>query len=163
MALIHYDLAAENDKLQGFLMTMMEEETDFIERAQEQGYRLDDLHSLDSLEELERYVREQKVTFTDSSDEALDQRTNCWFYLGELVRQNFGGFWRFSMNQDNTMNWGAYVIEGHSPVEGVELNPLKLLKGFILRGCRAEALRKAIMADVKPTPFNFDNYPTESE
>ena len=61
MALVTYNLDEEEQKLEGFLMAMVEEGIDFVEQAQAQGYRLNNEHSLASLEELERYVREEKV------------------------------------------------------------------------------------------------------
>jgi hypothetical protein len=163
MALVTYNLDEEEQKLEGFLMAMVEEGIDFVEQAQAQGYHLNNEHSLASLEELERYVREEKATFSNPADKSLDQRSNCWYYLGEVVRQNFGGAWQFSMNEENTMHWGAYVLVGHSPVQGVEFKPLGLLKRFILRGYRAGALRKAITAQVNPIPLDLSEFPTEAD
>lgn len=156
MERIKYDLGQEEDKLDIFLLRMEDEETVFIAEAQRQGYKLDRGHSMDSLTDLERYVREARVNFQDSSDKALDERTNCWYYIGEVVRKNFTGRWAFSMNEENPDHWGDYVIVGHSPVTGLEFEPLGLLQGFILRGCKPGALRRAILFDVDPVGSSTD-------
>ena len=161
---INYNLEEEEEKLDIFTLRLSAEEEEFITQAQRQGYRLDQDHSLDSVAELERYVREKNLSFQDSSDDALDERTNCWYYLGEVVCQKFHGTWAFSMNETNPTHWGSYVIVGHSPVQGLELEPLGLLQGFILRGCKQGALQRAILFDVDPEDSSTDlsDLPNES-
>lgn len=141
---------------------MADEQNKFLRVANALGYRLTNPQQMESLEELERYIREEKVDFKNPSDEALSERTNCWYYLGEVVRITFGGGWQFSMNEENTANWGDYVIEGHSPVPGVEFEPLGLVRGFIGRGCRLGTFRRAIMAHVTIDEDDFlADLPTE--
>ena len=144
MALRKFNREEEEDKLIQFILHMSDEEEIFIPNAQRQGYRLDENQSMDSLEELERYIHEQKVSFEDPSNEALLERMNCWYYLGEVVRKNYGGYWRFSMNEENTGNWGAYVIDGHCSVPGVEFEPRGLVSVFIGKGCKPGFFRRAI-------------------
>lgn len=154
MAKLKFNLEDENEKLNLFLFEMDDLQEAFVEQAEAEGYTLD--LSLDSLDELERYVIDTQVTFEDTSDAALAQRTNCWCYLGEVVRENCGGHWAFSANEENSVNWGMYVITGHSPVEGVEFEPLGTLKGFILHGTPG-GLRAAVEADINPEEIDFSD------
>ena len=159
---INYNKEEEEDKLQVFLFNMDEEEIDFIAQARAAGYGLNDEHTLDSLSELERYALERNINFQDPSEEALDARTLCWYYLGEVVRMNYGGNWEFSMSEDNTMHWGLYVIEGHTPIPGLEFEPLGLLKRF-LRKRNPGALLRGINSQVNPQPVDFSDLPDEPE
>lgn len=160
-ALKHYNREEEEEKLFGFLLHMSDEEEVFIDRAQKQGYRLDEDQSMDSLGELERYAREKNVNFQDESDGALLDRMNCWHYLGEAVRKHCGGEWKFSMSTENTLNWGAYVVEGHSSVPGVEFEPLGLFKRFCRQGYKSGMLRRAIDAQVDPQRKDWTGIPSE--
>lgn len=162
MPQLDYNREEEEERLEGFLLNMTDEQALFIEQSQGKSYKLDRIYSLNSLTELERYVREQKVDFGNPSNEALDQRTNCWYYLGEVVRRNFNGQWAFSMNEENTIHWGAYVVTGHCSVPGVEFEPLGLLKRFILRGYPTGALQRAIKSQVVPAPVDFSDLPDEA-
>ena len=156
MERIKYDLEQEEDKLDIFLLRMEDEEAAFIAEAQRQGYKLDRAHSMDSLKDLELFIREARVNFQDPLDKALDQRTNCWYYIGEVVRKNFAGNWAFSMNEENPNHWVNYVIVGHSPVKGLEFEPLGLLQSFVLRRRKPGALRRAILFDVDPVGSSTD-------
>jgi hypothetical protein len=159
---IEYNQDEENDKLQIFLFNMIEEEIDFIEQARREGYQLNAEHTVSSLSELERYVLDKGINYQDKSDEALHHRSLCWYYLGEVVRENFGGYWQFSMNEDNTMHWGLYVIEGHTPIPGLEFEPLGLLKRFTRRR-NLGSLRRAIESQVNPEPVDLSEFPDEDE
>lgn len=143
-----YNLEEEEERLFQFLLLMADEQNKFLRSVHAQGYKLNNAHSMDTLEELERYIREQNVNFKDPSDVALLDRMNCWFYLGEAVKNNFSGNWQFSMNTENTVNWGKYVIVGHSPVPGVEFEPQGLVRRFIANGCKIGAFRRAILSHV---------------
>ena len=142
---------------------MADEQNNFLRVANTLNYRLTNPQSTESLEELERYIREQNLNFKDPSDEALNERTNCWYYLGEVVRINYGGGWEFSMNEENTANWGHYVIEGHCSVAGVEFEPLGIVRNFIANGYPAGALRRAIMADIADDDDFLADLPTETD
>ena len=161
MAFNEYNLEEEEEKLGHFILYMSDAEAKFISTAQQQGYRLNEEHSLDSLEELERYAAETKINFEDTSDGAVLEQVNAWYYLGEIVRQNFGGDWEFSMNKENTANWGSYVIVGHCPVDGVEFEPLGLFRAFTRRGYPSGMFRRAVMADVKPQRIDLSDLPNE--
>jgi hypothetical protein len=158
-----YNVEEEENKLEAFLLLMGEQERQFIEEAKRDAYQLTIDHSIESLKELERYLRDKRVNFYDQTDNSLARRAHCWYYLGEVVRQTYGGFWRFSMNQENTAHWGCYVIEGHTPVEGVEFEPLGLVKGFTEDGYPSPYFLDAILAQVDPENdvIDWDTMPTE--
>jgi hypothetical protein len=160
-ALKQYNREEEEEKLFGFILHMSDQEEVFIDWAQKQGYRLDENQSMDSLEELERYAREKSIDFQMESDEAVLERMNCWYYLGEAVRKQFGGEWHFSMSKENSMHWGAYVIEGHCPVPGVEFEPLGLFKRFCRQGYKSGMLRRAINVQVNPQRKDWNGIPSE--
>lgn len=163
-ALKKYNIEEEEDKLFSFLLLMADEHFGFLRAARSLGYELTNPPHLETLETLERYIKEENVSFRDQSDQALDERTNCWYYLGELVRTNFGGQWRFSMSGENTANWGKYVIEGHSPVPGVEFEPQGQVRRFIGNGYKTGALRRAIMSHVTIDDEDFlADLPTETD
>lgn len=144
----------ENERLQLFNFSKADEQEAFIENAAQEGYVLD--YSMNSLPELERYVRTKKMVVDAISDEAVGQRMDCWTYLGEVVRQNFGGRWQVSFNEENTLNRGLFVVEGHAKTPGVEFVPNRLLQAFIQRG-RGGEWRRAIEAQVNPRPVDFSD------
>lgn len=159
---INYNREEEEDKLQIFLFNMDEEEVGFIAQARAEGYELNAEHTLGSLNELERYLLEKNINFQDPSVEALNARTLCWYYLGEVVRMNYGGNWEFSMSEDNTMYWGRYVIEGHTPVPGVQFEPMGLVARFLRKRNPGTFLR-SINSQVNPEPVDFSEFPDEVE
>ena len=161
MTLINYNREEEEEKLFSFTLLMGDAEAAFITAAQRQGYQLVKDHSLESIEELERYAREKQVSFDDQTDAALLDRMSCWFYLGEVVRKNYGGYWRFSMNPDDTSNWGQYVIEGYNNTPDAEIEPQGLFRRWTYRGYPIGTLRKSIAAYIKPQALNLDHIPND--
>ncbi|WP_052732198.1 hypothetical protein [Hymenobacter terrenus] len=163
MALKQYNLEEEEERLGQFILYMKDAFFPFLRHANTQGYQLNEAHTLDSLEDLERYIREKKISLDGASDAALLVRYNCWYYLGEVMRRNFGGSWEFSMDQENDGNWGEYVIVGHSPVQGLEFVPERLFRAFILRGYKPGMFRKGIFNQVKPEPVDLSELAKEQE
>lgn len=158
MQLFDLDPEQENERLQLFTFNKADEQDAFIETAEQEGYLLD--YSLNSLTELERYVRANNLTVSDKSNKAIAQRMDCWTYLGEVVRRNFGGRWQVSMNDENSLNRGLFVIEGHAKTPGVEFVPSRLLQAFIQRG-RGGEWRRAIEAQTDPRPVDFSDLQEE--
>lgn len=161
MKLTNYNREEEEEKLFAFTLLMGDGEGAFIVAAQRQGYQLANDHSLDSLEALERYAREKQLSFDDSTDTALLERMNCWYYLGEVMRTNYGGYWRFSMNEEDTSNWGQYVVEGYNNTPGTEFEPQGLFRRWTYRGYPAGALRKAVGAYIKPQGLDLSYIPND--
>lgn len=158
-----YNREEEEDKLFSFLLLMADEQNKFFRVGNALGYRFTNPQSVESLEELERYVKVEKVDFKDQSDQALLARTNVWFYLGQALCNDFGGDWEFSMDDENTENWGAYVIKGHAE-EGLEFEPQDIVRNFIGNGYPTGAFRRAILADVEEISEDFlADLPTETD
>ena len=154
MKLLNLDPEEENERLQLFTFNKVDEQEAFIASAEQEGYALN--YSLDSLAELERYVRAKNLIVNDTSEEAIAQRVDCWTYLGEVVRLNFGGRWQVSMNDENSLNRGLFVIEGHAKTPGVEFVPNRLLQAFIQRG-RGGEWRRAIEAQINPRAIDLSD------
>lgn len=72
-------------------------------------------------------------------------------YLGEWVRQSFGGRWVLPLDDVRNLNFNTPVIVGHSPVCGLELAPIRLVRAYGLRRRRG-TLRKGVLAQVRPEP-----------
>ena len=151
------DSRAENEKLQLFLFELDDHQELFTETAEVEGYTLD--YSLDSLLELERYLADKQVTFLDASDRALAQRMNCWSYVGETFRENFGGGWTVSVDDPQSVNYGLFVIQGFDAV-GVEFEPLGTLRRY-LRQAKPGRLRGLMEAHVHAAPLDLSHLPEE--
>jgi hypothetical protein len=147
------NLAEEEEKFQIFLFEMSDRQEAFIGSLSKR-YTLD--YTLQSLAELERYIRENQIDWNDKSDNAVSQRLDCWTYLGEVMRHNYGGSWHLSWNDENTTNHGQYVIIGHTKVLGIEFTPLRLVKAFIQRGRGGELLR-AVQAQINPVQLDLSD------
>lgn len=117
------NLAQAEENFQLFLFELDDRQEDFITAAEVKSFALD--YSLKSLPELERYVKEAQFNWEDKADAAVGQRLDCWTYLGEVMRQNHGGAWQLSWDDDNTANRGQYVIAGHTATAGIEFTPLR--------------------------------------
>jgi hypothetical protein len=72
-------------------------------------------------------------------------------YLGEWVRQSFGGRWVLPLDDARNVNFNTPVIVGHSPVPGLDLAPLSLVRAYGLRRRRG-TLRGGVLAQVRPDP-----------
>ncbi len=72
-------------------------------------------------------------------------------YLGEWVRQSFGGHWVLSLDDARNVNFNTPVVVGHSPVPGLDLAPISLVRAYGLRR-RCGTLRRGVLAQVRPEP-----------
>jgi hypothetical protein len=70
-------------------------------------------------------------------------------YLGEWVRQTVGGRWELPLDDVRNVNFNTPVIVGHSPVQGLDLAPISLVRAYGLRRQRG-TLRRGVMAQVCP-------------
>lgn len=149
----------ENEKLNIFLVEMDDLQDAFLTRAAAEGYRLD--YALNSLSDVERYVRDKQLNWRDKSDEAVDARGDVWSYLGETFRRAYGGRWGVSIDDLNNVNYGQYVIEDFGS-NGVEFPPLSILQGYLLRG-KPGSLRKMLDVHVRFVPTDLGHIPEETE
>ncbi len=72
-------------------------------------------------------------------------------YLGEWVRRTFGGRWVLPLDDMRNVNFNTPVIVGHSPVRGLDLAPISLVRAYGLRR-RKGTLRRGVLAQVRPEP-----------
>ena len=155
-----------HDKLNMFIIAMEDAHDEFLEAAAAKGYHVD--YSLDNLPELERYMLEQDVKFEHETDEEMIHFAHCWYHLGEVVRENFGGRWGVSNSEENSANEGEWVIMEYKAIqEGIEFEPEGIARRFI-RSQKPNALRTAIEADTNPQFFaashaHLDSLPLEDE
>ncbi|HLK97819.1 MAG TPA: hypothetical protein VK364_08630 [Hymenobacter sp.] len=134
-----------------FIIAFEDEHDEFLEEATTKGYHLD--YTLDNLPELERYMLEQGVKSIHETDEEMIHFAHCWYHLGEVVRETFGGGWAVSNNEENSINEGEWVIEGFKAIqEGIEFEPKGLARRF-LRNQRPNTFRRAILSSTDPNYF----------
>lgn len=140
-----------------FLAGLEDRQRTFVETAADEGFMLD--YSLDSLANLEEFLLYDDIPLSDKSDEAVSLRVDCWTYLGEVMRRNYGGAWHVSSNDANTANQGQFVIEGHSPL-GTEYVPLRSLTAFLLRR-KCGFFLSNIQNQLAPVEIDLTGLPTE--
>ncbi len=145
----------EQEKLQQFIFEIDDILEKFIDDLAEKGYNLD--YSFESMNVLERFMLDENITNTDKD---LDVRTDCWIYLGEFFRKvTKKGKWEISMNDENTINYGLYVIANYND-KGTEFVPMRYIKAFILKK-KLGLLKSVIINHINPKMINLDDIPTE--
>lgn len=152
------DSDVENEKLQQFIFEMGDRQEAFLTSRGEQGYRLD--HSLDTLTELERYIdfRKPEMQWRDKTDAAIELRLDCWSYVGETFKKNFGGGWNVSLEDFDSALYGQFVIEKFDEV-GQEFDPLGTLQSYLLRG--RPSIRSMMEAHMDYTAIDLSDLPEE--
>lgn len=160
MAMQLLDSEEENEKLQLFIFEISDRQEAFMDAVAAKGYRLD--YTFDTLSELERYIQAHaaRMTWADKSDEAVAQRVDCWSYLGETFRKNYGGSWQVSLDDAQNVNYGMFVIQGFDAV-GVEFEPLGTLRRY-MRQAKPGGLRSMMDAHVHVAPLDLSDLPEES-
>lgn len=149
----------EEEKLNIFLMGMHDVLEAFVAKAARGGYQLS--YSVDCLDDLERYIREQRMDWRDKSDVAVNQRLDCWALLGTIFQRHYGGHWAVSLDDPDSVNYGQFVIQGFDAV-GMEFEPLGVLQGFLLRG-KPGGLRRVMEAHVNLVPLDLSHLPEDEE
>ena len=64
-------------------------------------------------------------------------------YLGEFIRLNYGGKWTLPLKDKKNVNFNTPVITGHSPIEGLEFAPIRVICAYALRRYKG-TIRRAI-------------------
>src|ERR1051325_8185095 len=147
------DEVEEREKLQHFIFGIDDVMDEFRSDAAAKGFRLD--YSLDSLATLEDFILQSGI---GNDDKDVDARTNCWIYLGETLIRNYGGTWEVSLNDDNTANYGLYVIVGHTKSQ-VEFVPIRYVKAFIIKKQKG-FFAEVIQNHVNPKRLDLSHLPT---
>jgi hypothetical protein len=152
--------AAENERLQLLLFEMPDRQEDFLEAAAAEGYHLD--YTLATLPELERYLRDhaEALAWRDKSASAVAGRLDCWSYIGETFRQNFGGGWNVSLTNPDSVLYGQFVLQDFSN-NGLEFSPSNTLQAYLLRG--KPSIRSMMEAHVHVAPVDLSDLPEEAD
>lgn len=138
------------EKFDDFLM-IFDDQTDALEQdAEARGIELD--FSLSSLEKLEQLF----TMMAEGKDKDAIGQLIIYFarYLGEIVRTNYGGMWKISLDDPKNVNFNTPVIVGHTPIEDLEFAPIGIMRAFALKRQPGMLLR-AINADVNPSPVDL--------
>lgn len=159
MAAPHLDVQVEQQKLRNFLTSLPAYLEEFVEDGGQDGYTFD--FSLASLSDVERYVavNQELLAWQNMSDLSKWQRLYTWCYLGETFRAAYGGQWRVSVEDPDSVHYGQWVI-GDFDATGGEFDPLGTLQGYLLRG-KPGAFRRALAAHVTTTPLDLSHLPEE--
>ena len=143
--------AAEQD-FDNFLMIMDDQLDNLRDEAEARGISLDlSPADLDKLEILFDLMSENVDKNEMSGLVVLFAR-----HLGEIVRVNYGGNWRLSLDDEKNINFNNPVITGHCPVEGVEFSPIFVMRAYSLRRKKG-TLQLAVDAQIKPSPVNLSH------
>lgn len=105
----------------------------FTAKAQENRYNLDEDFTLESLSELERYIVQEKVAHTSKDEGKIVEFISCYYYLGEVFRTNFGGYWKESDSDKASIYFGQPVIVEYRNANGSEFCPRLKVIATILR------------------------------
>ncbi|MGY5611793.1 SMI1/KNR4 family protein [Vibrio brasiliensis] len=113
-------------------------------------------YSLESLNKVEKYLIEEKI----DKDEDVCYDLSC--YLGEVVKRNYEGKWKLSLDKNNDeLNYGLPVIYGHSKYN-IEFSPFRVFNMFIKKNNRSEGYFIArIENHINPVNLDLSDLPTE--
>jgi hypothetical protein len=138
-----------------FMFNLSERLEIFIEKAEQQNLNLD--YSLNSLHNLEEYLSVNKV------DKDSDDVNKAAAYFGEVVRLNYGGIWKCSLDiKNNSLYYGKPVISGLTIPEDLELSPFDSVLTYVIRP-RKDHFLKVIDSYVGPEDDDLDDFPTEED
>lgn len=149
-----FNHAEETDKLNAFLAGFDDTHNDFLDQARAEGYDLDENYSLDGLEALERYILNKKAAYQpDSADQRFYVYVHAWYQLGEIVRENFGGYWAVSEEDPEPGKWVIKNFKTGTGRHEAEFDPKGMVRRFI-RWPGEGVFRRAIGANTDPHFFD---------
>ncbi|MGK8204865.1 hypothetical protein ACRS8P_19805 [Burkholderia cenocepacia] len=151
-----FDRKSAEEEFDNFLMNM-DDQLDWLSRkAEEHGIELD--VGLDDLSKLEKLFD----LLSDGKDKDYVSKLVVTFarFLGEIVRENYGGKWTLPLDDEKNINFNTPVIVGHVPIEGLEFAPLSVMRAYALRR-KQGTLRRAVDAQVNPKPVDLSGLEEE--
>ncbi len=83
-------------------------------------------------------------------------------YLGEFVRLNYGGQWTLPLDDKHNVNFNTPVITGHSPIEGLEFAPIRVIRAYAIRRIDG-TLRRAIENHINPQILDLSQEAAQEE
>ncbi|KQV81905.1 hypothetical protein ASD15_31405 [Massilia sp. Root351] len=144
--------AVELEKFDHFLMIMDDQLEALEDKAEHYGINL--TRDPNSFEKLEALF--DKMTESVDKETKIDLIITFGRYLGEIVRESFGGKWHLPLDDPKNINFNSPVIIGHAKVAAVQFAPISVMHAYSLRK-RAGLLRGAVMSQVKPQPLEIDH------
>jgi len=144
--------AAELEKFDHFLMIMDDQLEGLEDKANDYGISL--TLTPESFDKLELLF--DKMSEGADKEARIDLIITFGRYLGEIVRETYGGKWHLPLDDPKNVNFNSPVIIGHSPVAAVEFAPISVMRAYALRK-RTGLLREAAMAQVDPQPLDIDH------
>lgn len=137
----------KKEEFQVWLFEMDDRLEAFLEHVAMEGIKLD--YSLDSLDAFGKFLLLEH--YTPNHDYFITAAR----YYGEVVRKTYGGKWILDIEDENSLYYGLPVIKNYSPFEGMLFYPIDILGNF----CRKKnkgLLKRAILADIEPSNFNWN-------
>ncbi|MDN7429378.1 hypothetical protein [Burkholderia sp. AU45388] len=151
-----FDRKSAEEEFDNFLIDM-DDQLDWLSgKAEEHGIELD--VALDDLSKLEKLFD----LLSDGKDKDYVSRLVITFarFLGEIVRENYGGKWTLPLDDEKSINFNTPVIVGHVPIDGLEFAPLSVMRAYALRR-KQGTLRRAVDAQVNPKPVDLSGLEEE--
>lgn len=142
----------EREKFDRFIFIMEDQLEALEEKAESYGIHL--TRELDSLEKLEHFFDEMTINL--SKEEKNELSVTFGRYLGEIVRETFGGKWHLPLENPKNINFNTPVIVGHTKIDGLEFPALSVMHAYSLRK-KPGLLRKAVMSQIEPKAVDIDH------
>lgn len=125
----------ELEKFEQFIFEMDDALEAFVKEAEASGVRL--AYSIDSLDDLERYVLSKDAESMNSQ-----MRNRAARYLGEVFRKYVGGQWTICLKGRQYLYFKLPVISGYS-TKPIEFCPIDIIAN-LLRQRHRGLLRRAV-------------------
>lgn len=142
----------ERERFDRFIFIMENQLEALEEKAESHGIHL--TRELDSLEKLEHFFDEMTINL--SKEEKNELSVTFGRYLGEIVRETFGGKWHLPLENPKNINFNTPVIVGHTKIDGLEFPALSVMHAYSLRK-KPGLLRKAVMSQIEPKAVDIDH------
>ncbi len=138
------------EKFEKFLMEMDDQLESLEDIASSKNINLDlTISSVDKLEKLFNLMATNLDKNTKDSLIVTFAR-----YLGEIVRNTYGGQWTLPLDDPKNINFNTPVITGHTQ-GGLEFAPISVMRAFALRR-NPGTLKRAIDADININPVDLN-------
>ncbi|KAA9001554.1 hypothetical protein FJU31_06260 [Stenotrophomonas cyclobalanopsidis] len=150
------DLDEAREAFEQFLILMDDQIEWLVEQARDQDIVLDgSLQSFDSLESL--YA---SMSATLTQDERAALRVVFARYLGDSVRELYGGQWTLPLDDVRDISFNMPVIVGHSTCPWLEFNPIHTMLAFSLRQ-ESGMIRRVVAHSVDPQILDLSDLAEE--
>ena len=139
------NLEEAREDFEQFLILMDDQIEWLVEQARDHGVVLDgSLETFDCLEGL--YI---SMSATLTKDDCASLRVAFARYLGDSVRELYGGQWTLPLDDPGDISFNMPVIVGHSTCPWLEFNPIHTMLAFSLRQ-EPGMVRRAVAHSVDP-------------